>query len=169
MKTESKIIKNGREGIIVKYGINVTNHSYFSITATIGEKHPGRYSEPIEVNGQKFDVYAVGCCHEEIAKYFPQFADLIALHLSDVDGTPMHAAANSAYLYEQGKFDFVQSTLRLTNEQMNRVHALCNDPQATVAGVGPVFKMICEEMKPIWKAEADAAIAKHGLEVPAFA
>lgn len=38
-----------------------------------------------------------GANHEEILRHFPQFKDLAKLHLSDIDGTPMHAAANALY------------------------------------------------------------------------
>jgi hypothetical protein len=38
-----------------------------------------------------------GCDHETILKYFPKFADLAALHLSDIDGVPMHAEGNGWY------------------------------------------------------------------------
>jgi hypothetical protein len=38
--------------------------------------------------------YSGGAGHDEILKHFPQFADLAALHLSDINGVPMHAEAN---------------------------------------------------------------------------
>lgn len=38
-----------------------------------------------------------GCDHETILKYWPQFADLAALHLSDIHGVPMHAEPNGWY------------------------------------------------------------------------
>lgn len=38
-----------------------------------------------------------GADHETILKYYPQFADLAALHLSDINGVPMHAEANGWY------------------------------------------------------------------------
>ncbi|MCP4899769.1 MAG: hypothetical protein GY906_22615 [bacterium] len=38
-----------------------------------------------------------GADHEAILKHWPQFADLAALHLSDINGTPMHAEANGWY------------------------------------------------------------------------
>lgn len=42
-------------------------------------------------------INSCGCDHETILKYYPQFADLAALHLSDIDGVPMHAEANGWY------------------------------------------------------------------------
>lgn len=38
-----------------------------------------------------------GCIHETILEHFPEFADLAALHLSDIDGVPSHSAANGLY------------------------------------------------------------------------
>lgn len=39
-----------------------------------------------------------GCIHEQIEKKFRgQFSDLIALHLSDMDGAPLHDGANAFY------------------------------------------------------------------------
>jgi hypothetical protein len=35
--------------------------------------------------------------HDEILKWFPRFADLAKLHLSDIDGVPMHAEENGWY------------------------------------------------------------------------
>lgn len=58
-------------------------HSYFSITATIYDKH-GR-----DIGG--------GCCHDDIAKAFPEFRPLIKWHLVSTDG-PMHYLANVVYL-----------------------------------------------------------------------
>jgi hypothetical protein len=38
-----------------------------------------------------------GADHETIVREFPELADLAALHLSDIDGQPMHAEANGWY------------------------------------------------------------------------
>lgn len=38
-----------------------------------------------------------GCIHEEILKHWPELSDLAAMHLSDMDGAPMHAEANGWY------------------------------------------------------------------------
>lgn len=44
-------------------------------------------------------IVAWGCLHDEILKAWPDLADAVALHLSDEDGAPMHAAANGWYWY----------------------------------------------------------------------
>jgi hypothetical protein len=56
-------------------------HNSFAITATIYE------------NGR--DVCG-GCCHEEVAKHFPELAPFIKWHLTSTDG-PMHYLANTVY------------------------------------------------------------------------
>jgi len=58
----------------------------FSITADISRK--GR-------NGQWYE-WGGGCCHEEVAKRFPELAPLIKWHLCSSDG-PMHYLANSTF------------------------------------------------------------------------
>jgi len=56
-------------------------HNSFSITAEI------------RCNGRE-DSF--GCCHDEVAKHFPELAPLIKWHLTSSDG-PMHYVANTVY------------------------------------------------------------------------
>lgn len=58
---------------------------YFSLTFT---RHRKGFPE---------QCYSGGAGHDEILKRFPRFADLAALHLSDIDGAPMHAVENGYY------------------------------------------------------------------------
>lgn len=60
-------------------------HETFSITADIHRAERGAWRE-----------YSGGCCHDEIAKVFPEWASLIAWHLVSTDG-PMHYIANTVY------------------------------------------------------------------------
>jgi hypothetical protein len=57
---------------------------YFSVTGEI--YRPGAR-----------DCECCGCIHDEIAKHWPELQPIIALHLSDDTGMPMHGAANSWY------------------------------------------------------------------------
>ena len=59
---------------------------YFSLTVDIHRK------------GFPNQCQSGGCDHETILKYYPSFADLAALHLSDINGVPMHAEADGWYL-----------------------------------------------------------------------
>lgn len=58
---------------------------YFSVTADIA------------LVSRTFDPFACGCLHDEVVRYWPQLAPVIALHLSDDTGAPMYAAANGWY------------------------------------------------------------------------
>jgi len=60
-------------------------HNTFSITATTDEKRGGQWRD-----------YSGGCCHDEIAKHFPELAPFIKWHLVSSDG-PMHYVANTVY------------------------------------------------------------------------
>jgi hypothetical protein len=50
-----------------------------------------------------------GCIHEEILSHFPHLAPLVAVHLADEDGVPMHAYANAAYWAGQTKYQKLDS------------------------------------------------------------
>lgn len=64
------------------HSIRGNSAPYFSITAT-------EY-----VNGRD---ESSGCLHELILSHRPEFADLVALHLSNIAGAPMHTEANGFY------------------------------------------------------------------------
>jgi hypothetical protein len=61
-------------------------HNSFAVTADIYRISP---------RGKREDI-AGGCCHDEIAKAFPELAHLIKWHLFDSSG-PMHYVANTVY------------------------------------------------------------------------
>ena len=60
-------------------------HETFSITASGWERDHNSWRQTIG-----------GCCHDEIAKKFPELAPLIKWHLCSTDG-PMHYTANTLY------------------------------------------------------------------------
>lgn len=63
------------------------NHApYFSLT----------YDE-YEKTTRGWRYVAGGANHDEILKLWPDLADLAAMHLSDMDGAPIHAEANGWY------------------------------------------------------------------------
>ena len=87
MKRYTKISQY--ETITVEAYLNRTGQQspYFSITGEIRDSRVRRD------NG----IIACGCLHEDILKTWPDLADLVAMHLSDIDGQPMHAEANALY------------------------------------------------------------------------
>jgi len=61
-------------------------HNSFSITAEIMRKNG--------IGAWRDDAF--GCCHDEVAKRFPELAPFIKWHLTSSDG-PMHYVANTVY------------------------------------------------------------------------
>lgn len=61
-------------------------HNTFAITARIDRKAGD--NRWVEDSG--------GCCHDEVAKQFPELAPLIKYHLMSTDG-PLHYIANTVY------------------------------------------------------------------------
>ncbi len=62
---------------------------YFSITGEVYNPRSRRRGGDGCIMG--------GCIHDVIVSYWPQVQPLVNLHLSDIDGVPMHAADNAAY------------------------------------------------------------------------
>ncbi len=122
---------------------------------------------------------ACGAGHAEILQRFPRFADLAALHLSDIDGAPMHALENGYYHLGGTHWcgpdlDAVARHFRITTEQAERLgkRIFANHWSPTVGNLGkgndlPKARLarFIREQSPRWKAEADACVANHGLMV----
>ena len=146
MATFTKVITenevNYRMEVVVK--LSTTNHTYFSIT----------YSQYKE-RGTK--MLACGASSETILKYFPELSDVLAMHLSDSDGVPMHALENGFY-YMQNPEDYssqvVADHFRVSLELV---------PVLATMSKESLDEWI-EAVKPNWKIEAQAMIAKYGLK-----
>lgn len=148
---------------------------YFSIT---GEVYKGRRCE------------TAGCLHEEILRHCPEYQPLVDLHLSDIAGVPMHAAANSNYFLQGGYWStgkFIRITdhggrpvaeeeniataarlLRISMDEARQLHkahlTFRLSPEGYRRGVA-FMTLYCEAQKARWKAEAEQAIADFGLQV----
>lgn len=103
-----------------------------------------------------------GMIHDVIEEHYPnQYTDIIALHLSDIDGVPMYAVENGYYFLcaargkEQTEYTYktVAKHLRITEAE---AEALAPYNRA-------MFEDFVEAQKPRWKQEADACILKHNL------
>ena len=145
----------------VNYGLSYhkgNSAPHFSITAD--ETQGGR-------------MVTSGCQHELILKHFPDLEPLIKLHLSDREGVPMHCIANGMYFLEPAGISYCVSIgkepLRVVAE-----HFRCGDDDAQAlqalvdSGETDAAKTLIKSWRDRYKAEADAAIAAFGLEVPAF-
>jgi hypothetical protein len=155
------------------------NHApYFSLTYTQHRR------------GFPNQCYSGGAGHDAILALFPQYADLAALHLSDIDGVPMHAEANGWYQlagalggagerYHGGNDEaygrpadplgaFARHC-RITIEEAEAIRDAVgwwrgHSPDGWKAARAQ-WGGIMEAMRPRWKAEAEACIARHHLRV----
>lgn len=157
------------------------NHvPYFSLTYT---QH--RSGHPNQCEGG-------GAGHDTIRQHFgARFDDLAALHLSDIDGVPMHAEPNGWYWLAGALPDGAGNRYHGGNSYPARTPAEClailadllrvplaeaerlrdeavdehdHNPDGWTAARA-TFALRLDDMRPRWKAEADAAIAAHGLRV----
>jgi hypothetical protein len=123
---------------------------YFSITGVIKDKtvrHDG-------------GIVACGCLHEEILKADPSLSDLVVMHLSDQDGTPLHAVENGFYFLSNPK-DYPAAVLakHLRIAEDEAAQMIANKMNRAE------FSAFVEEQRPRWKSEADNLIEKYNLEV----
>ena len=114
-----------------------------------------------------------GAGHEQILKYFPDLADIVAMHLSDEDGTPMHAVENGWYWLKQANageakaFENFKHTLRQNDGVARAIVSWGNElikkfgePYAKQRFTG-----WCDIQSATWREEARACIEKYQLEV----
>jgi hypothetical protein len=157
----------GDKHTTVIYGLRGTStSSCFSVTA---DQYIGRQHE------------TGGFIPEEVLRIWPDLAPLVALHLSDRDGIPMHAESNGWYWlagalggagekYHGGNgstartpeecLEIFAKHCRITVEEAVRIAAAvrcADEPRKRWAS-------ICAGMRDRWQQEADAAVKKFKLE-----
>lgn len=126
---------------------------YFTITAD-------RF---IKKGNNRFYEDACGCLHDDIAKVFKgKFDDLIAMHLSDIDGQPSHAYENGAYWlgfsdYQGLDIETASKHFGLSKDEMRArwMQIIKKDD----------VKQLCEELTPTWKQRAEACIKNHNIKI----
>lgn len=143
-------------------------------------------------------IVCCGCMHDELVRHWPDLKELALLHLSDINGVPMHAEANGWYWlagalgglsehYHGSRgssnrtrrdcFRIFMDHVRISRpEAIELVRSIMKTPAKRYGrdDIGydrnnqkrrAVFHRWIECQKPRWKREADAAIARFGLEV----
>lgn len=154
MKKE-KVIKSGKQILIVNVILQKLGNQtpYFSITGEV-------YGYDKKEMRQKSRMISGGCIHETILKYFPDMHDAVVLHLSDINGIPMHCVENGWYWFGGTKYQkydrkILAEHLRITETEADEMHdAGLNKEQFTLAVTA---------MFPRYKAEAEAVITKYEL------
>lgn len=122
---------------------------YFSITAEVYTRHNGRGPWPKNPT-------CCGCCHDQIAVFFPEFIPFINLHLCDLNGAPMYPVSNSRYYFKESRAKGTEYV------RINPDDTRAGSLQAA-AKEGPEFFAYVLETSGImdqWKAEAGAALAE---------
>jgi len=138
---------------------------YFSLTGRVVEKGRESYS---------------GAIHEEILKAFPQLADIAALHLSDIDGKPLHSFENGRYWagftkWQEANSRNLSDLWRISQDEAagllyDALNAQSQNIEVETGDIileGTLLKEFHDRQLPRWKEEADAAIKKHKLTLVA--
>lgn len=137
-----------------------------------------------------------GCDHKSILAALGHLEDvklLVSLHLSDGDGTPIHAEPNGLYLIREGKFDLAKKHLRMTDAELanllKSIKAAGAAAENATTETLPLFRIdeevkarveseieareeeairsfIDRDLREKWKLEADAGMA--ALSMPSF-
>jgi len=120
-----------------------------------------------------------GAIHSQILKAFPQLADIAALHLSDIDGVPLHSFENGRYWAGFSKWGEANSRNLSELWRISRddsAHLIYDSLMAQLWQAGDsvtspesLLKDFHDKQIPRWKEEADAAIKKHKLTLVADA
>jgi len=139
---------------------------YFSLTGRVVEN--GRES-------------VSGAIHKEILAAFPELDDLAALHLSDMDGKPLHSFENGKYWagftkWEHGNPKNLSSLWRISEKSAERLQydALNEQAQEIEVDTGEIvleetlLKEFHDRQLRRWKQEADNVIKKYTLEIIAY-
>jgi len=109
-----------------------------------------------------------GCIHDLILEHFPHFKPFVDLHLSDLDGVPMHAEENGFYWLSKlagipqqyGPEQSIGACFQIfcghcrikAGEAENIIYAV-----QEAANPREKWNELCELMKPRWKGEAAIA------------
>lgn len=89
----------------------------WSVTADIRQKNKqGTYVE-----------YMGGCCHDEVAKHFPELAKFIPLHCSNHYGAPMCPVANGIYHIIKGGMSVAMEYLRISEQECVELYKASED------------------------------------------
>lgn len=124
------------------------NHlPYFTITANILTR---------DTSTGAWHLTSAGTNHSAIrATFGPLYDPLIALHLSDINGVPMHAEANGWYWLTRHEPQILANHLRIPYLHAQFLIAWCA-PYDLLTN-RPHFAAYIEAQKPRWKLEADTA------------
>lgn len=118
--------------------------AYFSVQCEIWTNKAVARRHPLH-------AHSIGRVTEDVVAVLPDLADAVALHLSDIDGVPMHADANGWWWIVQGERAKAADLLRVPLAELPETFTRES------------FAAYVDAQRPRWQAEARAAIARYGL------
>lgn len=116
----------------------------WSVTADIRRKNKcGTYGE-----------YMGGCCHNEVAKHFPELAKFISLHLCNHYGAPMYPVENGTYHIKNSDKSVAIEYLRISDKEYSKLSEAVDDEL--------YFKYLLFSLGIVdrWKRESEELIAE---------
>ena len=94
-----------------------SNMCDWSVTADVRWKNQrGQYKE-----------YMGGCCHDEVAKHFPELAKFISLHLCNHYGAPMYPVENGTYHIKNSDKSVAIEYLRISDKEYSKLSEAVDD------------------------------------------
>lgn len=116
----------------------------WSVTADIRRKNKcGTYGE-----------YMGGCCHNEVAKHFPELAKFISLHLCNHYGAPMYPVENGTYHIKNSDKSVAIEYLRISDKEYSKLSEAVDDEM--------YFKYLLFDLGIVdrWKRESDELLVE---------
>ena len=116
----------------------------WSVTADIRQKNQyGTYGE-----------YMGGCCHDEVAKHFPELAKFISLHLCNHYGAPMYPVENGIYHVRRSGMSVAMEYLRISEQECVELYKASEDKM--------YFKYLLFNLGIVdrWKRESDELLVE---------
>lgn len=134
-----------RMSVTVKLADECHNkHCDFSITADV-------YLISYDDNEGPF--VCGGCCHDLIARHFPELKKFIPLHLCGHEGTPLYAVENGIYHIVHSTPKVAKEYLRITDDEFMTLSKYIEDKTAFA------YMLFSLGIVDRWKKEADELIA----------
>lgn len=102
----------------------------------------------------KYEDYLGGCCHDEVAKHFPELAKFISLHLCNHYGAPMYPVENGIYHVRRSGMSVAMEYLRISEQECAELYKASEDEL--------YFKYMLFNLGIVnrWKRESEELIAE---------
>lgn len=144
------------------YRLGGNQRPYFSVTAdllNLRRSGDNRYE-------------ACGCLHDDVLRYFPKLTPVVALHLADDRGVPMHATENGAYWLGYTQYPDVRNLAtfaklwRVTEHEAGEADRYVRDYVQSHVGDGRPSTIVAKDAVAVlflamldrWQTEADEAV-----------